>query len=72
MYKAHAGMFWPVTILSCEGSGKYRVVYDNGENELVKGEHVHNADAPVAFGREGVPLQVRISESASTAIELRL
>ena len=58
MHKSHAGMFWPVTITSCENSGKYRVVYDNGETELVKGEHVHNADAPVGFGREGVPLQV--------------
>jgi hypothetical protein len=54
----YAGMFWPVTITSCESSGKYRVVYDNGETELVKGEHVHNANAPVAFGREGVDLQV--------------
>lgn len=51
-------MFWPVTITACEGSGKYRVVYDNGETELVKGEHVHNADAPVDFGREGVDFQV--------------
>lgn len=57
--KAYTGMFWPVTITSSENSsGKYRVVYDNGETELVKSEHVHDANTPVEFGREGVDLQV--------------
>lgn len=53
-----AGMYWPVVVTGVEAGG-YKVLYDNGETELVKSEHVHPSNVPVEWGREGVPLQVR-------------
>lgn len=52
-----AGMYWPVVVTAVEDGG-YKVLYDNGESECVKSEHVHPSNVPVEWGREGVPLQV--------------
>lgn len=54
-----AGMYWPVVVTGVEDGG-YKVLYDNGESEFVKSEHVHPSNVPVEWGREGVPLQVCI------------
>jgi hypothetical protein len=56
----YAGMYWPVKILSVNGS-RVRVKYDNGEEEAVQIEHLQPATAPVDFGKEAVHLHVRSS-----------
>jgi hypothetical protein len=58
----YAGMYWPVTILSVFGS-RVTVKYDNGEEEVVQVEHLQPDTAPVDFGKEAIPFQVRPFDS---------
>ena len=62
----YAGMFWPVKILSINGT-RVDVQYDNGEVETVQSEHLQPAEPPVDFGKEAVHLQVRLRPRSCAA-----
>lgn len=53
----YAGMYWPVTILSVNGS-EVTVKYDNGEEEVVEVEHLQPGTTPVDFGKEKLRMKV--------------
>lgn len=52
-----AGMYWPAEILEKTAKG-YRVLYDNGDKDLVDADQICPSEHPTEFGKEEIPLQV--------------
>lgn len=50
-------MYWPAEILEKTAKG-YRVLYDNGDKDLVDADQIVPADYPTDFGKDKIPLQV--------------
>mmetsp|Transcript_25093 Transcript_25093/g.54568 ORF Transcript_25093/g.54568 Transcript_25093/m.54568 type:complete len:820 (+) Transcript_25093:133-2592(+) len=51
------GAYWPAVVLS-KSTNKWKVRYDNGDEEDVLLEHISPAEVPVDFGKEKEVLQV--------------
>jgi hypothetical protein len=54
-----SGAYWPATELK-QSKDTFKVQYDNGDVEAVHVDNVFPFMAPIDFGKEAEPLQVRV------------